>query len=113
MVDVGRHISDVTQALLHVFLEAALHQAANGERCPGWQQIPVGFASEDRGDRIGDRVAREDPPSGQHFDHHAPERPDIGAFVEQRPAYLLWAHVRGGAEQDACLRAAEGLGRRM
>ncbi len=62
------------------------------------QPIPGGLACEDRGDRVRHRVAHERRPSGQHFEEHASERPDVGALVHRPAPRLFRPHVGGGAE---------------
>src|SRR5262249_28111293 len=50
------------------------------------------------GDDLGDVVAVEGAFTGEHFEEHAPEGPDVRAAVDTTAARLLGTHVRRGTE---------------
>ena len=57
---------------------------------------------ENRRDRVGDGVGGERLAAGEHFEEHAPERPDIGALVDGLSAGLFRTHI-GGSPQNHSL----------
>ena len=59
------------------------------------------LALEDRGQGVGDRLARERPPAREHLEEHAAEGPDVGPLVHRLAAGLLGAHVGGGAQDPS------------
>ena len=68
---------------------------------------PVGFVLDDRGERVGDRLAvRNGRRAGQHLVQHAAERPDVRPLVHGLAARLLRTHVGSGAEDDSSRRVA-------
>ena len=66
---------------------------------------PVGIALENPGETVRRGRRQRTPPTRQHLEQHAAERPDIGPFVD-RAARLFGAHVRRRAEDEprACSR---------
>ena len=74
----------------------------------------VGLAREDQTERLGDRLAVEQPRAGEHLVEHDAEGPDVGALVDGLAARLLGRHVGGGAEDHAGRRhGGRGDGRRV
>ena len=63
------------------------HAGANAGSTRGCrrQRRPVRIVGQRGGDHVGERVAREWRAAGEHLEQHAPECPDVGAFVH-RPA---------------------------
>ena len=91
-------IADVAQPPRRVLPKAPLEDAAHVRGCVGGQGRPVGLALDHLGERVGDAVAGEDAPAGQHLVEHAAEGPDVGALVHRPAARLLGAHVGRGAQ---------------
>src|SRR5262245_59868783 len=75
--------------------------------------MPVGFALEDCGERVCQRLARKGTSTAQHLVEHASERPDVGPFVDRLAARLLGTHVRSRADDQPVARVVDGDGRRL
>ena len=88
-VDLDPGVADIAQALLRILFQTADQQASDRRRCCGGQRRPVGFALEDLRDRVRHGLARERDATGEHFEEHAPERPDVGALIDRLAARLL------------------------
>ena len=67
-----------------------------------------GLALDDVAEHLGGGPPGERARAGQHLEHHAAERPDVGALVDRFGARLLRAHVGRGAEQHAGRRRRSG-----
>ena len=96
-------LPDVAQAVPRVALEATTEQAAQGRRGFGREAAPVGLLPEHASQHVGDHLALEQRPSGQHLEQDDSERPDVGPLVDRLAARLLGSHVGRRAEQDARL----------
>ena len=59
IVDLDPRVGDVVQAAVRIFLEAPPQQPANPRRRARRQRVPVRLAFENRGERVGDGLARE------------------------------------------------------
>jgi hypothetical protein len=102
----------VRQPALHVPYETPLHKCAHGRAQAIRKPAPVRVVAQHGGNRVADVVALKDARRGQHFEEHAAERPDVGAFVDRLPACLFRRHVRGCAENDTGLRHRRRRNRR-
>ena len=100
-------LADVGEPALSVFLETSFDQRDDRRRRRRRKGGPVGVLAEDRSKAIGYRVAAECLAPGEHFVHHATERPNVGAFVHWEPAGLLRAHVGGRPDNHPILSRVE------
>ena len=101
IVDLQTGIRRVREAAHPILLQAAAQQPANGDGGVSRELTPVRVCADDSRDRFRHVGAAEHPPAGEHLVQYAPERPDVGALVDDLAARLLRAHVRGRAEDDA------------
>src|SRR6185369_5986892 len=104
LLQLESRIADVAQALLRIFFETSLKQAAECRRRAGGKECPVRSALEDCCDGVGKRVALKRQTSSQHFKTDTAKRPDVGPFVDRFSASLLRAHVAGRADHHALNR---------
>ncbi len=93
-------------------MQAALEQPPDRLRRVGGEPAPVDVLHDHGGERLGDPLALEQPPPGQHLVEHDAERPDVGAAVDLLALGLLGAHVRRRAEDHAGDRSGRGQRRR-
>jgi hypothetical protein len=70
----------------------------------GRQRVPSGLSVDDVRQRLGDVVATERPPPGEHLEQHGTEGPDVRTLVHRPAARRLGRHVRGRAENHPGLR---------
>jgi len=61
-------VADVVQALLAVLRQAPLQQPAQPRRRAGRKRGPLRLGLDDRRENVGDGVARETRPAGQHLE---------------------------------------------
>ena len=96
-----RHrVADIAQTFLRIFFQAALEKTLHLAR----RIREFRFAEHHCGERIGDRLAHEQPLAGEQFMHHHAERPDVGALIGRLAFGLLGSHVACGAENHpACV----------
>ena len=76
---------------LAIFLEAPLDEQTERRRHRGRKHAPIRFAAEHRRKRVGHVVLHERGLPCQHLEQHAPERPDVRAFIDG----LVRAPARG------------------
>ncbi len=100
------------QAVSRLALEAAAQQPPDRRRRGRGEGCPVDLALEHGGERLGDRVAREELLGGQHLVQQNAERPHVGPAVGRLPGRLLGRHVRRRAEDRAELGPVSGGQRR-
>ena len=100
-LELEARVAGVAQPASGVLLEASAQQLAHARGNPRRENRPVRLVLEDRGDRVGDRLAREGPASRQHLEEDAAERPDVGAPVGLLAARLLGAHELRSADDVA------------
>ena len=103
-VSVQRSISDIPQATAGVLLEAAPQGPVQPPRKIGREVVPGWIVCKYRGQHVAHGLASEEPSANQHLEEHNAEGPDVGALVDGLSSRLLGGHVRGGTEDDACLR---------
>ena len=103
----------IVQPMVRVFVQAAAKQPTNLRRNVGGELVEVGIGLEDRREGVGHGVTLEHPLSGQHFEQHAAERPDVGSSIGGFTPGLLRAHIAGGAENHSGDGAGRGQGRRQ
>ena len=101
LTQIRSRIADVAQPFPRVFLEAALQQAANCGRRARGKSRPVGLATQDTRNGVGNRVAAERAATGEHLVEHRAECPDVGALVDRASSRLLGAHVCRRSEHHA------------
>ena len=97
------------QPLLRILLQAPAQQRANVRGRIRGKRVPIGFVFQDRGNRIGDRLAAfEGLPACEHLEKDAAKCPDVGPIVDIFSADLLGAHVAWSADNlsGKCLRHA-------
>jgi len=96
--------ADIAEAQLGVLAQAALDESAHARRRILRERVEIGLAADDRGERIGDRLAAaEEHGAGEHLVEDDAEGPDIGAAIDGLAARLLRRHVGRGAENHARL----------
>ncbi len=105
-------LADRLQPDLRVLAQTPLEQPADRPRRGVRQHVEVRLPGQHRGEHVGDGVAVEQLPPGEHLPQHDAERPDVGAPVDRLAAGLLGAHVGGGAEDDAGRGGVAGEGGR-
>ena len=111
VLQVGQRVADVAQAFPRIALEAAGEQPSRRGRSRFGQRAPVHLGAQHPREHVAHRLAREEPPAGEHLVEHDAEGPDVGALVDGLAAGLLGRHVGGGAEDQAGGRAGVGEGR--
>src|SRR5262245_47034069 len=84
--------------------------------CAGGERSPIRLSTENSHQRVGDCLStRKRLKVGEHLVQDAAERPYIAPLVRGPASCLLWAHVRGGAQNYSHprhRRAADGRRRR-
>jgi hypothetical protein len=75
--------------LLGFFARTAAQKAADGRAHPRGEVGRVEVSREDRGERVGDRLAVEHLLAREHLGEDDAERPDVRALVGGLPARLL------------------------
>ena len=97
-------VADVANTLRSILVKAASEERRDARRESGWQQCPVRFASQHRGNDVGDFLSGKGAPAGQHLVDHGAERPDVTAFVDGFAPGLLRTHVGDRPQQHAVRR---------
>jgi hypothetical protein len=97
----SKRASPTSQALARILFERAPNHLRDGMRRGRRDARPVRLFADHRDDRVGDVLAVEGLLAGQHFVQHAPERPDVSAFVHGLALGLLRRHVGRGPEDHA------------
>jgi hypothetical protein len=105
VVELDARVGDVMEALARILPQTSFEQRSYGKRRRRRQPSPIRFAIEDGDERVRDRVTGECHASGEHFEQHAAERPDIRALVDRQPLCLLGAHIRKRPENLAVRHA--------
>ena len=105
-------LADVAQALLRVALQAALEQGPEPRRRSRGQLRPVGFAHQNRRERVAHGLAGEEPLTCQHLEDDDAKGPDVRTLVDAPAARLLGGHVPRGAEDEPCVGHLARHGRR-
>ena len=100
------------QALLRIFLQAALQENANADGRGRRELRPIGLFFDYGGERVGDSFAAKSHLAAEHFVKDAAEGPDVRAAVDGLGFGLFRRHVRGGAEQNSRQRGHAAHGRR-
>ena len=95
-----------------ILLQAPLEQGADCRRNVTRKRIPVRVETHDGPQHVGDAVAWEGPPSGQHLVEHGAERPDVAAPIDGIAPRLFRRHVGRRAENYAAHRLGRGGNRR-
>ena len=96
-------IGNVMQPAVGILLEASVQQPHDARWSVGGQEAPIRRLAQDSGEGVLDGFAAEGLSPGQRFVEDAPERPDVGALVHGSSPRVFRAHVRRGAEDEACL----------
>ena len=97
-------VADVANTLRSILVKAASEERRDARRESGWQQCPVRFASQHRGNDVGVFLSGKGAPAGQHLVDHGAERPDVTAFVDGFAPGLLRTHVGNRPQQHAVRR---------
>ena len=87
------------KAIVAPLLEAAADDARDRWRHTRGQIGNIVF--EDRGQRLGDRVALKGRGAREHLVHDDAKREDVGAMIDRLGPHLFRRHVAGGADDDA------------
>ena len=101
-------LADVAEAAHRIALEAASDEDFDPGRCLLREVGEIDLRAEHGGQRMGDRLAVEQPLAGQQLVQHDAEGPDVAAAVGRLAGGLLGTHVGGGAENHAGLRPGGG-----
>ena len=100
-------IADVAEASPHVLVQTSLEEASKIRQARR-AAAPCQFGSRSRtATTVSEHVGTaERTRAGQHLEHDAAERPDVGPLVHRLTARLFRTHVGHGAEHpsDACVR---------
>jgi len=83
------------------------------KRREGWQRIPIRFALDDPSKCLRRSAPLEGAHAGQHFVEHYSEGPHVGVPIDRATHGLFRRHVRGRAEDDACMCPVQAHGRRI
>jgi len=97
-------VPDRLQPLARVLAQRASQQVAQPRRRGRRQPRPVGLGPHHRRQHVGDGLAREGGPSGQHLEEHAPEGPDISPPVHRLAFGLFRRHIGRRAQDHPRLR---------
>ena len=100
LAQVRNGVPDVAQALAGVPGEATAQQPRRGGGVPAGRAFQSGSRPQHRREDVAHRLAREQPPAGEHLVEQDAEGPDVGALVDGLAPGLLGRHVGGRAEDD-------------
>ncbi len=108
IVEEQPRFTDIPQALPRV-LDQTAPQECGHRRRQRRKRVVVRLVLEDRGEDVGEALAREGAPPGQAFVEHASEGPHVDAPVDGTTAGLLGRHVGGRAQQASGLRGEHAV----
>src|SRR5436309_13130680 len=107
LVNLAPRVGYIVQAPISVLLEATTQEIKNFRRSGKGQRLPVRIATENRGNRVRDRLCRKCLPARQGLVQHAAKRPDVCSFVEWLTARLLRTHVGRRSQNHARLGGSD------
>jgi hypothetical protein len=108
VLDLDARISYVVQPAVRILFQASPQQVTDRWRRVRRHCRPVRLSPENGRNRVSTRVAREYEAAGQHLVQHAPERPDVRAFVDGVTARLFRAHIGRRTDDPAGLECRAG-----
>ena len=93
--------ADVAQPPPDVPIETPRYQTPHRHGRRRGERRPIDVLAQDRRERVGNIIALERALARQHLVEHRAERPHVAPLVSLASLRLLWAHVRGRAENNA------------